>query len=146
MIEHTFLFQEGEWKASGTYWTDQGVEFNVEGRTTITHGRRKWVNDGFLRLLLKEPVDFYNRYEIEPFGKGKDWTSWTSYNPKLGTLRGRFMVVDDCILSNYASDDGVTSGYETMQKLDTRTYRAWGFAFSGSRKLSSWAVEMRRTV
>ncbi len=144
MTRHTFLLQEGEWDATGAYWTDQGAEFSVEGHTSITHGRMHWVNNGYMRLLLTEPVEFQNRYQIQPFADGSDWTTWTSHNPTLGVLRGTFMVVDDCILSSYTSEDGRHSGMETMLLIDPCTYRCWGFTFSAGRKLSSWAVVLRR--
>ena len=145
MTRHTFLLREGEWDAGGTYWTDQGAEFAVEGHTSITHGRKHWVNDGVLRLLLNEPVEFQNRYEIQPFERGKDWTTWVARNPALGTLRGMFMVVGDCILSSYTSEDGRHSGTESLVKVDDHMYRSWGCAFSDGSKLSSWSVELRRT-
>ena len=145
MTVHTFLFAECEWDAYGTYWTGDGAAVQVEGHASITHEAEQWLNDGFMRLKLDTPIEFRNRYEVEPFEEGSDWTSWVSWNPDLGVLRGTFVVVGDSIMSAYTSEDGVYSGCETMQQLEAGTYHAWGFALAGGRKLSSWSVVLKAT-
>lgn len=145
-VRHTFLLDEGEWDAHGHYWSDLGVEFVVEGHTSITHGRMHWASDGFMRLVLPDPVEFRNRYEIEPFQPGVDWTSWVSHDPAVGTLRGTFMLVDDCILSSYSSDDGCHTGTEAIVRVEECLYHARGFAFASGRKLSSWSVVLHRSA
>lgn len=98
-----------------------------------------------MRLKLETPIEFRNRFEVEPFVEDSDWTSWVSWNLDLGVLRGRFVVVGDCIMSSYTSEEGVYSGCETMHLLDEGIYQASGFVLADCRKMSSWSVVLKAT-
>lgn len=54
------------------------------------------------------------------------------------------MIIDDTILSSYRSDNGEYSGAESLTQVNETTYRSRGFTLKGDRKLSSWAVELKR--
>jgi len=71
-------------------------------------------------------------------------TNWESFNPALGTLKGKFMVVENSILSKYSSLDVQYSGFEYLKKIDDLTYENRGFALKNNEKLSSWAVQLKR--
>jgi hypothetical protein len=117
---------------------------DVFGETAIEHGDKVWSLNGFMELKRDEPVRFYNNYTIQPILPGRDHTAWTSVNPSLGTLVGRFMIVGDIILSRYRSEDGKYSGTESLRMVDPKTYENRGFAFQESNKLSSWQVTLER--
>ncbi len=95
-----------------------------------------------MELQSEQPFRFENRYEIVPFSN--DFTSWKSFNPALGTLQGKFSIVDDTIMSIYISEDGQYSGVECLSKVSNTQYLCKGFAFNGNQKLSSWAVIMEK--
>lgn len=142
-MKHTYLFEPASWQAKGTYYDADLNSVEVLGWTNITHTDDFWINDGSMRLLNSE-AEFFNRYEIKPFEQGKDFTDWASYNPALGQIDGNFMLVEDSILSRYASKDGRYSGFEFLKKIDDYTYENRGFAFDGNKKLSSWSVKLSR--
>jgi len=100
--------------------------------------------DGFMELKLDKPVRFYNTYSIAPISDQTDYTQWTSENPDLGKLIGKFMIVGDTILSSYISENGLYSGAESLLKIDDNKYLNRGFAFHGKKKLSSWEVTLER--
>ena len=143
-MNHTFLFLEGTWNAKGSYYDEINNIIQVEGSTTITHQNELWINEGYMKLLLDNPIELHNRYEIIPFEK--DFTSWQSYNPALGTLIGKFMVVEDIIISTYITESGEYSGAECLIKIRDNLYKAKGFAFKGNYKLSSWSVELTKNI
>jgi hypothetical protein len=143
-MEHTFLFSEGSWVAKGTYSGADGKTIPMEGISKITHTKNLWRNDSSMKILLPTPVHLNNVYEIQPFSS--DWTIWRSHNPSLGYLKGKFMVVGDCILSGYSSENGIYSGVETMIQLSPTQYRCWGMAFMSGEKLSSWMAIMNKKV
>lgn len=142
-MEHTFLFQEGVWLAGGNYYDSDNNVIPVEAKTTITHQANLWLNEGTMKLLSDNPVELENRYEIIPFTK--DLTTWKSFNPALGILRGRFMVVEDTIISIYTSENNEYTGCECVVKVTGDIYQSKGFLCKGNEKISSWAVEMKRT-
>lgn len=143
-MKHTFLFEQGKWIASGVYYDEHNNEIQIEGQTVITHGGTYWVNDGYMKLLLSEPIEYLNRYEIVPF-VGDSWiTSWQSDNPALGRLKGVFTIVKDSIISKYESEDKRYSGCEYLLKIDDKTYENRGVVFKGNDQLSSWAVQLKR--
>jgi hypothetical protein len=131
---------EGTWIAKGHYYDENNNIIPVEGGTTITHRDKIWVNEGHMKLLLDNPIELHNRYEIVPFKK--DFTSWRSYNPALGTLIGKFMVVEDTIISTYITENGEYSGSECIIQISDTLYVTKGFAFKGDSKLSSWSVKL----
>ena len=97
-----------------------------------------------MELAFDTPVKFTNRYSIEPIALGKDFTFWSSTNPALGTLLGKFMIIGDTILSSYTSEDGQYSGSESLIFVDKKTYKNRGFVFHNKKKLSSWKVDLSK--
>ena len=84
----------------------------------------------------------HNRYEIEPFSAGARSTHWTSVNPAIGALRGRFILSSDAILSFYSSPTGRYRGFESIQQRDTRRYSVRGTLLDEDKVISTWALEL----
>jgi len=143
-MKHTYILEEGHWKAKGLYYDDAGHAIEVYGETTIKHLADEWVLDGFMELKIENPVRFYNKYSIVPVPAQKDYTLWASENPALGKLLGKFMIVGDTILSSYISENGLYSGAESLLIIDDTKYLNRGFAFHGEKKLSSWEVTLEQ--
>ena len=143
-MRHTYILVEGKWKAKGVYYDQEANKLEVTGETTIEHLPDEWILDGFMELKTEEPIRFYNKYSIIPKEEDKDFTVWTSVNPALGRLKGKFMIIGDTILSSYISEDGVYSGAECLYRISENKYLNRGFAFNGEEKLSSWAVILER--
>jgi hypothetical protein len=95
-----------------------------------------------LRLRGNRPALQHNRYEIEPFSPGARSTHWTSNNPALGALRGRFVLAGDAILSFYASPTGRYRGFECLLQRDERRYSVRGTLLEEDKVISSWALEL----
>lgn len=142
--DHTFLFEEGLWIARGYYVDSIGVLYPVNGESRIVHEGDLWINDSRMCIPADPPVEYRNRYEITPFDEGIDCTAWVSENPALGRLRGSFVLVDDSILSVYGTEDGRLRGSEALLRVSSILYRGWGCLMEGEKKISSWAVEMKR--
>ncbi|MBP2655206.1 MAG: hypothetical protein H6Q73_2775 [Firmicutes bacterium] len=141
-MKHTFIFLPGTWNVNGKYYDINGNETLVQGESVIIHSDNLWLNKGYMKLLGDEPIEIRNQYEIIPFQQ--DFTTWESFNPSIGRLTGRFMVVDDTIISLCVSEDGNYSGSECMIKVSDMLYKSRGFAFKDNEKLSSWSVELTK--
>ena len=141
-LQHSFLFQEGLWLANGRYYDACGVALPCEGQTRITHAEGLWINEGFMRVLADQPVEFSNRYEIVPFEEGQEITTWHSLNPDLENLHGQFIIVFDAIISPWQSESGEYWGSEFLLQINDTLYHNRGYACRGNTKLSSWAVEL----
>ncbi len=134
MAEHTFLFREGLWRVDGEFLDGTGNRIAVEGTAQIRHYPDKWIYEGAEHRTL---------YEIQPFADGNFATSWTSSSATLGSLHGRFLVVDDAILSAYESATGRYRGQDTIVRRDEKRYSARGALFDSQKLLSAWAVELK---
>ena len=132
----------GSWRAEGEYRDAAGRPAPVSGETTIRHEDGKWHFDGVLRVLGDRPALQHNRYEIVPLSDGARSTHWSSSNPVLGTLAGRFVLAGDAILSFYASPTGRYRGYECIQQRDERRYSVRGAMMDEDKVISSWALEL----
>ena len=141
---HRFLFQEGTWRASGFYRDGDGNTVQLSGMTTIEHQGDLWINNGFMEIEGDTPVRVQNRYEIVPFERGSDSTTWRSENPSLGPLVGSFAVVGDSILSTFRSPDGLYYGTEYLKSSNPDTYSNRGVLMTRGRIISSWSVTLTR--
>lgn len=137
MTQHTYLFEEGTWKARGVFVDEHGVEKDLEGKSSIEHRKDCWMLDFSLG-------DFHNSYKIEPFSGGRTQANWRSSNPMFGTMKGSFVVVTDMIVSHFHVENSDLHGTDCLLKLDDDTYRNYGVLFEGSRQMSSWTVELNR--
>ena len=88
----------------------------------------------------------HNRYDIEPMAEGSRSTHWSSNNPAVGALRGRFVISGDAILSSYASPTGRYRGFECMTRKNEKTYEARGAMLDEDKVISTWAVELERLL
>lgn len=141
-MKHTFLYSEGVWISRGIYYDENNNKLNVEGRSEITHKKKLWLNKSSMILTGDNPVELRNDYEIAPFVKGV--TIWKSNNPELGTLIGRFAVVEDMILSLFSSESGEFFGSESLTKINESEYIGKGVLYSAAGKIYSWSVRMER--
>jgi len=114
----------------------------VSGETSIRHEESKWHFEGVLRVRGNRPALQHNRYEIEPMRAGARSTHWTSSNPVLGTLRGRFVLAGDSILSFYSSPTGRYHGFECLQQRDQSRYSVRGAMMEEDKVISTWALEL----
>jgi hypothetical protein len=114
----------------------------VSGETTIRHENARWHFEGVLRVRGERPTLQHNRYEIEPLVPGARSTHWSSTSPTLGTLRGRFVLAGDAILSFYANPTGRYRGFECIQRRDKGRYSVRGAIMEEDKIISTWALEL----
>jgi len=142
-MEHTFLLRPGLWQVEGDFVDGLGTVTGVEGTAEVRHYPDKWVYEGALRTIAATPQETRTLYEIHPFAPGTIATHWSSASATLGTLRGRFLILDDAILSVYESATGRYRGQDTLFRRSERRYSARGALFDGAKLLSAWAFELR---
>jgi hypothetical protein len=92
----------------------------------------------------ERPALHHNRYDIVPFSRNARSTHWTSNNPAVGALRGRFILVGDAILSSYASPTGRYRGFEALQQIDPARYTVRGTLLEEDKVISTWALDLTR--
>lgn len=143
-MEHTFLLQKGAWTGKGVYFDENRVFTPLISRVEITHLRDLWLNVGMMKLFLDEEVVIRNSYEIVPFADGSDVTAWKSFNADLGCIHGKFIIVDDTIISVFHSESGQYTGTEHLSQVTETHYRCRGVSFQSGEKQSSWSLELRR--
>ena len=144
-MTHTFLFQEGVWIARGHYFDDMERMLPLDGTVRITHLEGLWLNEGEVEIKMGEnPIKICNRYEIIPPEEGKNQTTWVSVNPGLGMLLGRYVIVDDTIISTCRSENGEYTGAEFHLRVSDVHYKNRGILLKGSDKLSSWSVDLQK--
>ena len=142
-MEHSYLFHEGLWVASGHYFDDAARTRAVKGHSRITHGEM-WEVESFMQLMKPPRLTFENHYRVSPFEAGADFTVWSSHNPAIGPVSGRFFLIGDTILSIFASEDGRYTGSEFFLSLDENLYQNRGALFKDQGRISSWAVKLAR--
>ena len=114
----------------------------MAGETTIRHEPGRWTFEAVQRMRGDPTRVHHNRYDIEPLSDGARSTHWTSSNPTVGALRGRFVFSGDAILSSYASPTGRYRGFECIQQRDATHYSVRGALLEEDKVISSWAIEL----
>jgi hypothetical protein len=117
---------------------------SVSGENSIRHEHGLWHFEAVLRLRSDPLRVTHNRYQIEPFLPGAASTHWSSNNPVLGALRGRFVIAGDAILSAYTSPTSRWRGFECIQQRDARRYTVRGAMLEEDKLVSTWALELTR--
>jgi hypothetical protein len=134
--------REGSWRAEGEYCDAGGRKFAVAGETTVRHEPGRWIFEAVQRLRGDPTRVHHNRYDIEPWSEGARSTHWTSSNPTVGALRGRFVLSGDAILSSYSSPTGRYRGFESIQQQDPSRYSVRGALLEEDKVISTWALEL----
>jgi len=145
-LQHTFLFEEATWEATGTYYAESQQPIPASGKVKIIHEQDDWINEGVMELAIPSTQPIYNRYEIIPFESDKDSTSFTSLNPALGKIHGKFIIVGDTIISIYNTNDMTFRGTEFISKVNDDLYYAKGVLLHNDQKISSWDMKLTRIV
>ena len=143
-MNHTYLFEQASWKVRGYYIGESGQLIEAEGKSIITHQREIWVIQGVMRLHTEGDSEIGNIYEVVSFKQGADNTSWSSMNDALGRIEGRFILIDDTILSVFQTTNGRYRGTEYLRQLSDHQYVSKGVLLKGLAKLSSWSVNLDR--
>ncbi len=141
---HTFLFVPGTWEAKGDFFDSDGRPSEVSGQAVITHRPKSWTNDTWMRLPGGSVLR--NVYQMLPWPRGACSTTWSSENPALGLLHGRFGIAHDSIFAHAWALDGEHTSQEYLLMLDQDRYLNRGVFFRGDAIISSWAVELTRTA
>jgi len=53
ILRHTYILDEGKWKAKGLYYDHKANQVEVFGETMIKHLKDEWILDGFMELKKK---------------------------------------------------------------------------------------------
>ena len=141
---HTFLLKEGLWRTEGEFLDGTGKATAIQGEAQIRHNPDKWIYEGVMRTAGNPPAEHRALYEIEPMAPGNFATPWASKSASFGTLHGRFIVVQDVILSAYESATGRYRGQDTIIRRDDKRYSARGVMFDGGKILSAWRIELQQ--
>jgi len=145
-MKHTFLFEQGIWRATGQFTDEAGNDYDIEGRSEVLHEEGLWRNRSWMRLRTEPPFSIENLYDIVPFKRGAMMTTWTSHNPSFGELSGTFELEGNAITSRYASDDQKVRGFETVTMVDEQSYRGRGEVYIEGKLTSSWSVNLERML
>jgi hypothetical protein len=143
-MNHSYLFEPATWHVSGHYIGESGQVITAQGQSVITHHRDIWVIQGLMRLRTEGMAEIGNMYQVIPFKLGVDHTSWSSTNDALGRIEGRFVIVDDTLISMFQTVNGKYKGAEFLRQVSHHQYLSKGVLLKGQIKLSSWSVELDR--
>lgn len=142
-MAHTFLFEEGRWAAKGSYYTETGRKYDLEGFVRIFHEDDLWYNEGFLKVVGEEGLEIRNRYEVIPLDEGQELTTWASIDPGVGMLLGTYTILEDCILCHYTAESKEFAGSEVLRQLSPECYTQKGvLIYKGKEKMSSWSIDL----
>jgi hypothetical protein len=146
VIKHTFLFNQQMWAATGGYFDSADTPVPAAGESRVIHQGGLWIVESTMRVFGDAPLEINNRYEVIPFPDDTPYVAhWKSVHTALGRLSGKFVIVDDTILSIYQSEESTHSGTEVLAKTEDGYYESRGCLFKGNNKVSSWAFELRHT-
>lgn len=139
-IRHSFFLDPGLWRARGRFFDAEGGVLTIEGETEMSHEAKCWRLSAVMRLPGITLVELRNDYRIRPLPAGGRETEWASQNSALGRLAGRFTLIEDTILSVFASSDGRHGGVETMWRRADDRYLTRGTFRTEDALMSSWAA------
>lgn len=135
-MRHTYLFEDREWEAIGTYLDQKGTTLTLAGKVHCFHNPDSWTLNGYMKVAAKKPYVLKQEYTITEAIQN-DILKWEATNSDLGTLTGTFSIVENTILSNYCSPDGSIQGQEVFIQTELYTYKNYGVCYKAGKKLFS---------
>src|ERR1700730_10797282 len=90
------------------------------------------------------PAECVHAYWIEPPGPDRASMKWTFESATFGTLRGRFVVIGESILSVYACESSGYHGSEHLGQIDDNHYRSGGVLLLKDQIIYSWQLMLQR--
>ncbi|HET6469667.1 MAG TPA: hypothetical protein VFG43_14930 [Geminicoccaceae bacterium] len=144
MHRHGFLLTPGQWRVDGIFLDAGGVAVAARGTVLIRHGPDSWHNLTRIELSTSPARAFENRYEIAPLVAAAASTPWRAFNAQFGAILGRFVLVEEMILSSFTSEDGRYQGGETFRRVDDGHYDNAGWLALGAEVLSRWRLDLHR--
>ena len=146
MYDHTYLFEEGTWDVEGIFTDADGNPLPLEGAVTVTHTEENWTVCGNMLVQGDPPIEFENHTLIVPFAEGRIETTWTSFNPELGELEGRFTLIEDTLFATFRNADGSLHGSEVLVQVDADSYENRGLLYQEGVLISTWAASLSRSA
>ena len=126
MMEHTYLFKPGCWRAEGFYHMGAERTAPLTGKVTLARDEEHWTLTGFLDAAFENgPLHAETAYTISATANPME-LAWTAENPTLGKLEGAFVVLPGIITSSYTAPDGVHSGSEMLMQISETEYKMQG--------------------
>jgi len=144
-MEHTFLFKPGLWTGRGILMDPGGAEQPVECRVDIRHGSGGWLVEtetakqggGTLSISV---------IKARPPGETARSMTWESEDPEMGSLKGKFMVAGDSIVSSCeteAAGGDNYSGLEFFIRAGDDLYMNRGARFKSGKMTACWIHELK---
>jgi hypothetical protein len=141
-MRHSYFLQPGKWNVEGFFLDADGARTRAKGTNRSEHGPELWTSEGTIGLEGATPTEI--RYEIAPLAESSHHTVWTSYDPVEGTIRGTIAVVEELLISSFASVTTDYHGVDVLRRTKPDRYLSRGFAMRGGTRLSSWALTLTR--
>lgn len=141
-MNHTFLWREGVWQASGIFYDEKQKPIQATGRMEVSHLKDAWIAESFLEMDLNETLRITNRYKINPPSEETTAASWTALNMALGPIKGNFAIVGDSIFSLFQTQGG-QNGSEYYRKINDNHYHNKGFLLEDGKVISSWEIDWK---
>jgi hypothetical protein len=134
----------GLWTADGVYYDAYEKPHVQSGELLIEHEPDLWTIDSRMKISGQDRRDFDSRYEIVPFKTGVSYTEWKSFSGGPEPIFGLFLLIEDTILMPWQSQSNQYWGQEALFSKSPDEYLSRGFAFIKEKKVSSWAVTIKR--
>lgn len=144
LLDHALFTHAAAWRAEGWYVEEHGALLSAGGAVRIDRDDAHWTVSSELRITLVDQPDmvFHNAYTFEPPAPDDREVYWTSANPFLGTMAGRFTAIADSILSLGFAEDGHHIVNETYMLTEDDTYEVRGALSRDGETIGSWAVTL----
>jgi hypothetical protein len=145
--EHPFLTEPGIWIVAGHGMSGEPLDrVPIQGRMLISHEDGKIVTIGEMSVVSRSnPITFQTAYQMTP-AKDELVLDFFQANEPVGDLRGKVVVFDDRIVSNYSSGDGSLAGCEVLHKMGDNRYAATGTLTSNGQLVNLWKLDLVRPI
>lgn len=145
--EHPFITDPGLWIVAGHGLSGDPLNrIPIQGRMQVKHSDGKIENTGEMSVVSRtNPVTFQTLYEMVPTDDELVLDFFQS-NQSVGDLKGKVVVVDDRIVSSYASGDGRFAGCEVLMRMGDNRYAATGTLQEGGQLVNLWKLDLVRPV
>lgn len=134
-MAHAFLLESGSWNLTGNWIEREGLVVPLKGKTIVSWGKDDWFAM-VTKLILDNPdrTEVLWRYRGRMSDQSRRYTFVLEHSV-VGKMEGEGIIGDQAIIQRYwaLQDSQRRSGFETISRLDAKTYLLSSAAMSGPR-------------
>ncbi len=142
VCRHTYLFETGDWKLTGTVAQENADSVEIEGIVSVQHNDGMWNVSREFTIADGSNADI--NFFIPAIPLERDVTKFVADCSTFGEVIGSILFAGDNIFKNYEMTEHGFKAHEHMKKLSSEMYESSGVVSNGEKAILKWDYKLKK--